>query len=117
MGTSVAPNIFNSSTISITSKKCMQIVYAVKPSFSLFFDFLIDKIKFYNFFKMTIPSWDKFMMPALQNSNEEIRVLDLAEICAKHFNLTAEEMNLGYEKNPGKKLGIKQIQKRSCLKY
>ena len=52
---------------------------------------------------MSLPSWQKFMIPILQNSSEEIKVLDLAEICAKEFNLTEEEMNLGYEKNPGKK--------------
>ena len=52
---------------------------------------------------MTIPTWEKFMIPVLQNSNEEIKVLDLADICAKKFNLTEEEMNLGYDKNPGKK--------------
>ena len=52
---------------------------------------------------MTLPTWENFMLPVLQNSSEEIKVLDIAEICAKHFNLSAEEMNLGYEKNPGKK--------------
>ena len=52
---------------------------------------------------MTIPTWEKFMIPVLQNSNEEIKVLDLADICAKLFNLNEEEMNLGYDKNPGKK--------------
>ena len=52
---------------------------------------------------MTIPTWEKFMIPVLQNSNEEIKVLDLADICAKKFNLTEQEMDLGYDKNPGKK--------------
>ena len=47
---------------------------------------------------MTLPTWENFMIPVLQNSSEEIKVLDIAEICAKHFNLSAEEMNLGYEK-------------------
>lgn len=52
---------------------------------------------------MTLPTWEKFMLPVLQNSKEEIKVLDIAEICAKNFNLTDEEMDLGYDKNPGKK--------------
>ena len=55
---------------------------------------------------MTIPTWEKFMIPVLQNSNEEIKVLDLADICAKKFNLTEEEMNLGYDKNPGKNISV-----------
>lgn len=52
---------------------------------------------------MPLPTWEKFMIPVLQNSSEEIKVLDLADICAKKFNLTEEEMNEGYDKNPGKK--------------
>ena len=48
---------------------------------------------------MTLPSWEKFMYPVLSNSKEEIRVINLAEICAKHFNLTPEEKNIGYEKS------------------
>ena len=43
------------------------------------------------------------MIPVLENSSEEIKVLDLAEICAKKFNLTEEEMDEGYDTNPGKK--------------
>ena len=43
------------------------------------------------------------MIPVLENSSEEIKVLDLADICAKKFNLTEEEMDEGYDKNPGKK--------------
>jgi restriction system protein len=52
---------------------------------------------------MTLPSWEKFMFPVLSNSKEEIRVINLAEICAKHFNLTPEEKNTGYEKSSGLK--------------
>ena len=52
---------------------------------------------------MTLPSWEKFMYPVLSNSKEEIRVINLAEICAKHFNLTPEEKNIGYEKSSGLK--------------
>ena len=52
---------------------------------------------------MTLPSWEKFMFPVLSNSKEEIRVINLAEICAKHFNLTPEEKNIGYEKSSGLK--------------
>ena len=52
---------------------------------------------------MTLPSWEKFMYPVLSNSKEEIRVINLAEICAKHFNLTSEEKNIGYEKSSGLK--------------
>lgn len=52
---------------------------------------------------MTLPSWEKFMYPVLSNSKEEIRVINLAEICAKHFNLTPEEKNTGYEKSSGLK--------------
>ncbi len=52
---------------------------------------------------MTLPSWEKFMFPVLSNSKEEIRVINLAEICAKHFNLTSEEKNIGYEKSSGLK--------------
>jgi len=52
---------------------------------------------------MPLPTWEKFMIPVLENSSEEIKVLDLAEICAKKFNLTEEEMDEGYDKNPGKK--------------
>ena len=52
---------------------------------------------------MTLPSWEKFMSPVLSNSKEEIRVINLAEICAKHFNLTSEEKNIGYEKSSGLK--------------
>ena len=43
------------------------------------------------------------MSPVLSNSKEEIRVINLAEICAKHFNLTPEEKNTGYEKSSGLK--------------
>jgi len=43
------------------------------------------------------------MFPVLSNSKEEIRVINLAEICAKHFNLTPEEKNIGYEKSSGLK--------------
>jgi len=43
------------------------------------------------------------MSPVLSNSKEEIRVINLAEICAKHFNLTPEEKNIGYEKSSGLK--------------
>jgi len=43
------------------------------------------------------------MFPVLSNSKEEIRVINLAEICAKHFNLTPEEKNTGYEKSSGLK--------------
>ena len=43
------------------------------------------------------------MFPVLSNSKEEIRVINLAEICAKHFNLTSEEKNIGYEKSSGLK--------------
>jgi restriction system protein len=52
---------------------------------------------------MTLPNWEKFMSPVLSNSKEEIRVINLAEICAKHFNLTPEEKNIGYEKSSGLK--------------
>ena len=52
---------------------------------------------------MTLPNWEKFMFPVLSNSKEEIRVINLAEICAKHFNLTPEEKNIGYEKSSGLK--------------
>ena len=52
---------------------------------------------------MTLPNWEKFMSPVLSNSKEEIRVINLAEICAKHFNLTSEEKNIGYEKSSGLK--------------
>ncbi len=52
---------------------------------------------------MTLPNWEKFMSPVLSNSKEEIRVINLAEICAKHFNLTPEEKNTGYEKSSGLK--------------
>jgi len=52
---------------------------------------------------MPLPTWEKFMIPVLENSSEEIKVLDLADICAKKFNLTEEEMDEGYDKNPGKK--------------
>lgn len=52
---------------------------------------------------MTLPSWEKFMYPVLSNSKEEIRVINLAEICAKHFNLTPEEKNIGFEKSSGLK--------------
>lgn len=52
---------------------------------------------------MTLPHWEKFMSPVLSNSKEEIRVINLAEICAKHFNLTPEEKNIGYEKSSGLK--------------
>jgi len=43
------------------------------------------------------------MSPVLSNSKEEIRVINLAEICAKHFNLTPKEKNIGYEKSSGLK--------------
>ena len=52
---------------------------------------------------MTLPTWDQLMMPSLQNSKEEIRVLDLAEICAKNLNLTEEEKNLTNAKDQNKK--------------
>lgn len=52
---------------------------------------------------MPLPTWEKFMIPVLENSSEEIKVLDLADICAKKFNLTDEEMDEGYDKSPGKK--------------
>ncbi len=52
---------------------------------------------------MTLPNWEKFMSPVLSNSKEEIRVINLAEICAKHFNLTPKEKNIGYEKSSGLK--------------
>ena len=47
---------------------------------------------------MPLPTWEKFMIPVLENSSQEIKVLDLADICAKKFNLTDEEMDEGYDK-------------------
>lgn len=55
---------------------------------------------------MPIPSWDVFMMPVLENSKTPSKITEIAEKCADHFNLSTEELNLGYESNPKDKLYI-----------
>jgi restriction system protein len=40
---------------------------------------------------MTVPTFESFMYPVLKNSTSEVRVTELAEVCAKELNLTEED--------------------------
>ena len=40
---------------------------------------------------MTLPTFESFMYPVLKNSTSEVRVTELAEVCAKELNLTEED--------------------------
>ena len=40
---------------------------------------------------MTLPTFESFMYPVLKNSTSEVRVIELAEVCAKELNLTEED--------------------------
>ena len=55
---------------------------------------------------MAIPSWDAFMMPVLENSKIPSKITDIAEKCADYFNLSSEDLVLGYDSNPKDKLYI-----------
>ena len=40
---------------------------------------------------MTVPTFESFMYPVLKNSTSEVKVTELAEVCAKELNLTEED--------------------------